>query len=419
MKNNILFLSNLWPSDHPDHMGNQQQLGKYISDFSKEEDARVFFVHALSEENLDQRHVQKDDEFLKRYLSNRTSTCTIQNLRHSFWVKELFFPSYLYFSPTPVVSIDLETYLKDHDIRLIVIFVCYWLAELCCDYSVPVHLVAGTPDPSTMTTTARLKFQKREIGIFQYLYLLLKWGARQRSFNRIIRRTASIGVANKVWAKKYGKMGARKADFIPVIYPIRYTREDVINRRKGRKNNVGPLRITVGVGHLSSTVNQISATLLEKIIHRIENRFVNIPFEIVVYGVDTSGDLPAGPFENLIQRHGLTFEGWVSNLEERLFDDDIFLSLISSKEYDAGGHRFCSVMGTGCCLVAHQDIESHLKGVEHNRSALLGDNLDSIVDQLHRAALDSSLRYDIGINGYDLLSKNNKDESYRNIMRVL
>jgi len=163
-----------------------------------------------------------------------------------------------------------------------------------------------------------------------------------------------------------------------------------------------PIKIIGHAGNLNATGSTYGLRfLLKELVPELKKTMKNLDYQIHIIG----GGKPAPRLEPLLKQERVVVRGFVTDLDEELYQSDIFLFLNNFGPHLAAYSRHMIAWSMKLCLVCHSNSKKTIPQIEHKKNALLGGDSKELAQAIFQAATDRDLNIKVRSGGYATFKK--------------
>ncbi|MDD5070091.1 MAG: glycosyltransferase family 4 protein [Candidatus Omnitrophica bacterium] len=219
----------------------------------------------------------------------------------------------------------------------------------------------------------------------------------RRAHIKLMRDVEVIANATDCNVGFYRKHTLNRSFFIGTVWrvPEKDTEVEMFQFKK-------PIKIIGHAGNLNATGSTYGLRfLLKELVPELTKIMKNLDYQIHIIG----GGKPAPGLEPLLKQEKVVVRGFVKDLDEELFQSDIFLFLNNFGPHLAAYSRHMIAWSMKLCLVCHSNSKKTIPQIEHKKNALLGKNSKELAEAIFQAATNRNLNIKVRRGGYDTFQK--------------
>lgn len=325
--------------------------------------------------------------------------------RGFFNLRSLLLPKKEDFYPVIIHKREVERVIKSWGADVVLVIWSEIITALLSDCNVKVkYAYYGDPDHKSVRT--RLQFNFRFLqnrSLIEYLKYVLRYIRTlqlERIHIKILKNYDIVGEVALNDVLYYRNRGLGKVFYVRNLW-YEMLDESVFSLKE--KREVSEHRILGNVGRLDGTANTLGLEILGKdIIPLLGKKLGMNSFEVHICGAGK----PVPFVKNLLQQHKEAYiRGFVDDIDIEMLKAKVFLNVNNASSYKVGHTRYLYAWSLNTCIVAHYDASLSMPEIVHGYNALLGKDIEEIVDLLVEALHNKELRREIAKNGYETFKK--------------
>jgi len=396
----ILVLSNLWP--HPFHTTHAANvvIFELIREFARQKGFKIGFLklkHPQDSKEIRSQDKEGIDNLKKEGVKileplNLPPLYSFSKFRKVFKILK---PKLEDFYPEIEYRRIIEKRVCEFSPDIIFIPWSEWITAACSEIKVPKFAYYGNPDPKVGLFRLKFSFEHGDINLMKFLLLRRMFQKFEGIHLEEMKKYEILGDVAVNDAKYYVVKGHPNAFYIRNLWINRFGRE--WQERKRNLEKESPAIIIGSIGKLNGTANQYGLEILGKdFLPLLRKKARGFNYEIHIFG---AGKMHPS-LEKYFQTPEVKIRGFVEDIDKEIFSAKVFLCLNNASPYKVGHTRYLHAWSLGACIVAHKDARLSMPEIIHQKNALLGKDIEEIVDLVIQAISDSNLRFKIGEAGY-------------------
>jgi len=270
--------------------------------------------------------------------------------------------------------------------------ILFW--DTCYEQLVPALAASGLAVFGYLArppfASSQVTAQDRLTGVKRRLENIRLHTKERRHFSRI-RHLASARNICALDAAWYSREGV-ECRYLPNTWPDPSGENWAAIRDAAERRRTG-IHILGNIGGLNATGNRYGMTYFaDRVLPLLDRSLAGQDWTVNICG---RFELPP-ELARLAQHPHVVVRGFVSDIDEEVAGNHLFVLLNNSGPYTGGYTRVIYAFATGGCLIAHRRLADSMPELVADRNCLLGESPEEIAGLIAAAASDPRLRSRIG-----------------------